>query len=180
MKRAKKVLRFLLLIVICFIFAACSYFGNQSSSPVLPEDIVGTWQADFSQYSVFDLHSIELVTGTETISFEQDGRYRQFWNNETVATGAWKLKDGPALHLTDARILTSGPQIAEYYAEGRMISNMLDCQGHEIEIDGSVLILCIMASREDSGGINLQHLSVGDPDSPVDIEFYRVETNPIH
>jgi len=141
----------------------------------VPSDLAGTWQADYDQYDIPDGLSMGRVHGVETITLRTDGTYQQVFSG--VYTGPWNkwwLEDGWILHLRGARLFIMGIKAAEYFAQGEAEAHWEDCLGREIELDGTELILCAKPDPNAPGGIILEHLPVGDPDSPEIVEFHRI------
>jgi len=140
-----------------------------------PSDLVGTWQVDYDQYDIPDGLSEGRVHGVETITLRANGAYQQVFSG--VYTGPWNkwwLEDGWILHLQGARLFIMGIKAAEYFARGEAGAHVQGCSGKYIELDGTELILCAKPDPDAPGGIILEHLPVGDPDSPEIVEFHRI------
>ncbi|MCB9132121.1 MAG: hypothetical protein H6647_14460 [Anaerolineales bacterium] len=146
---------------------------------LMPEDVVGTWQADYSQFAVPDIVlplGFSFVKGIETVILESDGTFQQTFSGDTEETthGVWTLEDGDILHLKGAKVYVYGLQFAERLASGQARASGYDCHGQPIEVSGSDLVLCVRPNPNVPGGATLQHLEVGDPDSPEIVNFYRI------
>lgn len=132
-------------------------------------DLVGTWRADYGQYDVPDPTTLGNVRGVETITLQADGTYQQtFGNVYTSSWNQWRLESGQTLHLEGARLFTF------FGTEGHGLAVATNCGRKTITLDGSELILCARSKRGEPGGVVLQHLPTGDPDSPEIVEFHRV------
>jgi hypothetical protein len=174
MKRATLVLGATTCMVLTVVVACHGLQGHRRAFQ--PDDVVGTWIADYSQYTVPELSlstSPGFVSGKETVILEPDGSYWQTFNTETSISGSWTISDGDVLHLQGAKTYVYGLQFAERLASGDARGIVYDCHGQQIEISQSELLLCIRPERNVTGGIVLQHLEVGDPDSPEVVTFFR-------
>ncbi len=164
----------LLLFGIAFLSIACNEFwpGGTATQAINSDDLFGTWQADYSEYEIFNSHTFDFVSGIEQLSFMTDGSYSQYFDDELVAQGKWNLDSNQVLHLHNAKISIYGEEAALKFSQTNARAFTFDCKGDRIELDGSELILC--AKQKLSNDIILQHLEVGDPDSPIYITFQRV------
>ena len=132
-------------------------------------DLVGTWRADYGQYDVPDPTTLGKVSGVETITLQADGTYQQaFGDVYTGPWNQWRLESGQTLHLEGGRLFIF------FGTEGHGLAVADDCVGKTITLDGSELILCARSKWGEPGGVVLQHLPTGDPDSPEIVEFHRV------
>lgn len=141
------------------------------------EEIIGTWQADYSQYDLPDFRKLgKTVRGIDTIILEPSGIYRQdFQSDDRIISsqGQWQLEGDNVLHLKGGKMFVYGQELAESMAKGTGMWHTIDCFGHEIDVDTSELQLCVRADRSSPGGIVLHHLQAGDPDAPITVTFYR-------
>ena len=82
----------LLFTCILFLVTACDRPGSgPAAQTISPDDLLGTWQADYSQYEVFDSYTFGFVSGIEQLSFTADGSFSQYFDDELVAQGKWDL-----------------------------------------------------------------------------------------
>ena len=144
-----------------------------------PVDVVGTWQADYSKSAVPEVSvptGLDFINGIETVTLESDGTFQQTFKGETEEStyGVWTLEDGDILHLKGAKVYVYGLQFAERLASGQARASVYDCHGQPIEVNGSELMLCVSPDRNTPGGLALQHLEIGDPDSPEIVKFHRM------
>lgn len=175
MKRATLVLGATTCVVLTMVVACHGLRGHQRAFQ--PDDVVGTWIANYSQYTVPELSlssSPGFVSGKETVILDSDGSFRQTFDTETSTTGSWTIINGDVLHLQGAKTYVYGLQFAERLASGDARAVVYDCHGQQIEISQSELLLCIRPEQNAPGGIVLQHLGVGDPDSPEVVPFFRI------
>lgn len=163
---------------LCFLLliGSCSRLPGQQQT-FTSDDIIGTWQADYSQYDLLDYRMLgKTVRGLDTIILEPNGIYRQdFQSDDRIISsqGQWQLEGGSVLHLKGGKLFIYGQELAESMAKGTGKWHTVDCFGHETDVDASELQLCVRADRSSPGGIILQHLQAGDPDAPITVTFYR-------
>ena len=160
-------------------FLVACYMPLERRPTLTPADVVGTWQADYSQFAVPEVTfptGFGFVKGIETVVLESDGTFQQTFKGESDESthGVWKLEDGDILHLKGANVYVYGLQFADRLASGQARASDYDCHGQPIEVNGSDLMLCVSPDRNAPGGLALQHLEVGDPDSPEIVTFYRI------
>lgn len=173
MRTKVSVFNLVLLFGISFLSIACNEFWAGPATQVISsDDLLGTWQADYSLYKVFNSHTFDFVSGIERLSFMPDGSYSQYFDDELVAQGKWNLDSNHVLHLHKAKILIYGEEAALEFSQNNARAFTSDCRGDRIELDGSELVLCV--KQKEANDIVLQHLEVGDPDLPVYITFQRV------
>lgn len=171
--RTKVSVSLLLFFSIAFLLIACNEFGAGTATQIInPNDLLGTWEANYASYDVLDFDTFGFVSGIERLSLMSDGFYRQYFDNELVAQGTWELDSNHMLHLYGAKIFIYGKKWASEFSQDNVRAFTFDCEGDKIELDGSELILCV--KKMSSGDIVLRHLEIGDPDSPVYITFERV------
>lgn len=166
--------------LLCLLFllvASCAGPLKQQHA-FTPEEIVGTWQADYSRYELPDFHKIgKTVQGLESIVLKPNAVFQQDFqaDDNLVSTGGnWEVQNGSVLHLKGGKYFVYGQGVAESIAQGTGKLHTVDCFGHETDIDVSELLLCIRVNRNAPGGIVLEHLEAGDPDAPQVVTFYRI------
>ena len=140
-------------------------------------DFVGTWRAIYQ-----DVESMSgSVSGVETIALKADGTYQQTFEGErgyvyTSPWNKWWLESGRILHLEGGRFYPLGIKDAEDLASGRLGASLINPIGERVELDGTEIVLYASGYSDAPGGVVLEHLAVGDPDSPNIVRFYRVTT----
>jgi len=137
---------------------------------IKPEEFIGTWEADYSKYNLIDMSIPAAMTFTEKIVLHSNHTYQQFLDNKKIADGDWTYDaQTHSVFLAGAIMLEEGKSM-----EPRFSGISIGCNGDPIEFDGREVILC---AKYKSGSIVLQHLAIGDPDSPVFITFVKVDTD---
>ncbi len=177
MKRAK--LLFGVLVIGMLISLASCTMPFEPQPTFMPEDVAGAWRADYSQFTVPDVSlpvAFDSIDGVETVVLMADGTFQQTFSGDREETtyGAWTIDVGDILHLEGAKTYTYGLQFADRLANGQARASVDDCHGQPIEISGADLMLCVRPDRNTPGLLILQHLEIGDPDSPQVVTFYRV------
>lgn len=137
-------------------------------------DFVGTWRAIYQDVG------FDHVSGVETITLKADGTYQQTFEGERgyVYTSPWNKwwleESGRILHLEGGRFYPLGIQDAKDLASGRLGASLISPTGERIELDSTEIVLYAWGYSDAPGGVVLEHLAVGDPDSPEIVRFYRV------
>lgn len=138
-------------------------------------DLVGTWRAIYQDVG------FEHVSGVETITLKADGTYQQTFEGErgyvyTSPWNKWWLEPGRILHLEGGRFYPLGIRTAEDLANGRVRAFGGSPTDENVELDGTEIVLYAWGCSDAPGGVVLEHLAVGDPDSPDIVRFYQVTT----
>lgn len=138
-------------------------------------DFVGTWRATYENVE----NVWGSVSGVETITLKADGTYQQTFEGEkgyvyTSPWNKWWLESGRVLHLEGGRFYPLGIQDAEDLASGRLGASLISPTGERVELDGTEIVLYPSSYSDAPSGVVLEHLAVGDPDSPDIVRFYRV------
>ena len=156
-------------ILLAILFAGCI---SIPSAAIRQEDLFGVWFADYSQYHTIYSSTFAPMDFTEKIVLKSDSTYQQFVDAEEVAAGSWRYDSSTgAVFLDGAMILNEGKLAAEQFASGQRGGMFIGCDNGLVEVDGSELILC--ATHDERLGIVLNHLGIGDPDSPFVITLNR-------
>jgi len=137
---------------------------------ITAEELIGTWEADYSKYNLIDTSIPAAMTFTERIVLKLDHTYEQFRDDELIAKGDWRYNvQTHSVYLTGAIMLEEGKSM-----EPRFGGVAIGCDGRSIKFDGTEVILCV---KRKSGSVILHHLPIGDPDSPVFITFEKVSSD---
>jgi hypothetical protein len=130
-------------------------------------DLVGTWKA------VYRNIGFEHASGIEMLTLRADGTYQQIYEDGkgyayTSPWYKWWLDEGAIVHLEHGRFYLNGITEAEMIARGdaRIVYP-------ELTLDGTKIILYVRRDSNAPGGLILEHLPVGDGDSPDIVQFYR-------
>ena len=106
------------------------------------------------------------MTFTERIVLKPNHTYRQLIDDKKIAEGDWTYAVRTnSVRLIGAITLEEGKSMEPHFSGYK-----IGCDNELIKLDGTEVILC---AKRKSDGIVLQHLAIGDPDSPVFITFVR-------
>jgi len=158
------------LALLAMMSAGCTLTQDNASPPRV-EDLVGTWMADYNQSaSTFD------STGVETLVFRSDGKYQQVYSNGSGYTyespwNNWYLDSDGFLHLEGGRWYVGGPAKAESDSKGAVLSTKI--KDKDVTINLGEEILLVISTRR--GATVLEHMPLGDPDSPIVVFFSRTD-----
>jgi hypothetical protein len=149
-------------------------FLNNVKRGVLTEfeaaDLVGTWKA---AYEDIGFHH---VSGVEVLTLRADGTYQQTYKDGkgyvyTSPWYKWRLENGRVIHLEHGRFYLHGIAWAESFENS---GTNIDFDG--ITLNGTEIVLYAWRDSSALGGVILEHLPVGDGDSPDIVQFHRVST----
>jgi hypothetical protein len=140
-------------------------------------DLIGTWRGDYVGIAPIGVK----VTGVETLTLREDGRYQQIYEDGKgyvyVSTwNKWYLDESKIVHLEGGRWYPLGIPYAERLALGMSHASVIDWAGKRVELNGKEALLLVHAHRGAPRGMILMHMPVGDPDSPQTVKFYLVAT----
>lgn len=133
-------------------------------------DLVGTWKA------VYQNVGFKHASGFEILILRADGTYQQTYQDGkgyvyTSPWYEWWLDEGSIVHLDRGRFYLHGTVEAEMIAEGDAVVAY-----PEVTLDGTEIILYVWRDANAPGGLVLEHLPVGDGDSPEIVQFYQEST----
>lgn len=133
-------------------------------------DLVGTWKAVYRDIG------FEHASGIETLVLRSDGTYQQTYQDGrgyayTSPWYEWWLDESSIVHLDRGRFYLNGIVEAEMLAEGDALITY-----PEVTLDGTEIILYVWRDANAPGGLVLEHLPVGDGDSPDIVQFYQEST----
>lgn len=171
-----------------FFAALALSFGGAILSPPSPskietEDLVGIWQADYSENQLFSFdlssHTSSRILGIEILTLSADGTYRQMFIDihgsvYTSPGSSWRFEDNE-VHLEGGRYYPLGPEDAEGLAEGRIFIYFYDRWGGSFSLDRSEVVLQVLYDARYPRGIILEYPPIGDPDSPELVIYEFIE-----
>lgn len=133
-------------------------------------DLVGTWEAVYLDIG------FEHASGVEILTLKADGTYQQIYKDGrgyvyTSPRYKWWLEKGRIIHLEQGRFYLDGITEAEMLARGDA-----RIAYPEITLDGTEIILYVWRDPDNPNGLVLEHLPVGDGDSPDIVQFHRRST----
>lgn len=135
-----------------------------------PGVLAGVWTTTYEGIGPF------RVSGVETLALRSDGTYQQTYENGSYvyksSWNPWWVEDGWIIHLMHGRFYLYGVTWAEDFATSGTEVHFMDGTA----LDGTEIILFARPDSDIPGRLLLEHLAVGDPDSPDVVQFRRVST----
>jgi hypothetical protein len=179
-----------LLTMICVLFtlstAGGCRSGTDSSDSAEDAVLVGTWKAEYDEREFHRRGCFAAVTGVETLILRADGTYQQIYDDGegyvyTSPWNEWYQRDN-RVHLDGGRFYPLGIEDAEKLADGRMSWHTDDDgTGHPLDLDNTTGITLQVTRHwyvlEGEREVTLDYPPVCDLDSPVIVEFHRVDTS---
>lgn len=169
-----------LLILATLLTSACSMLCSKPPATFQDADLVGTWEADYRKYRNHG-GPWTAITSIEVLIFRSDGTYQQLYDDGegTRYISAWnkwwveRFPDGAVrVHLNGGRFYPS----EIHYGVGDIIHNYNDDgSGHPLRLSNTEVVLIVKSSFGESHHVYLEYPPVGDPDSPIIVEFFREE-----
>lgn len=171
-----------LLFLVIVLTSSC--IGLRSNPPPTfhDSDLVGTWKADYSKYRDGSYRWDE-VKSVEVLVFRSDGTYQQIYDDGEGAryTSTWnkwwveRFPEGAIrVHLEGGVFY---PAQIEYGFGLSYITYRDDGSGHPLILDDRGTLLIVKVPFPGSSEAYLQYPPVGDPDSPIVVEFFRDGVN---
>ncbi len=163
------------LVLISTIVLACAIDTANPFKTFTPEELVGTWRAEYKNFRNFDIE----VTGVETITLKADGTFQQIYDDgkgykHTSLWNKWRLERGRDLYLKGGRFYALGIEKAEGYARGGILE-VIAPGNRRIELNGEIVLFLGPTSLAPGGAVLISP-PVSDLDAPKYAEFYRVLT----
>jgi hypothetical protein len=135
-----------------------------------PAALAGVWTTTYQNVGPFH------VSGAEPLALKADGTYQQTFRSGSYLykspSSPWWIEDGWIIHLMHGRFYLYGVAWAEDLEKGDASIQFTD----QIILDGTEIILFVRPDPDTPGQLVLEHLPVGDPDSPDRVQFRRVST----
>lgn len=162
---------FLVVIGLPTLFGFVDEVKRGALTPFKADDLVGTWSVNYEDVG------FHRASGAEIITLRHDGTYQQVFKDGegyvyTSPWYKWWLEGGRVVHLEQGRFYLNGIVRAEMLARGDA-----EIAYPEITLDGTEIILYALHDSSALGGVILEHLPVGDGDSPDIVQFHRVSTS---
>jgi hypothetical protein len=179
------VLFVVLMVLTASLLTACHLILGEAPEipPITPEGLVGTWIADYSQYTQVDIRDAkEIIVLHSNGTFSQEFQTKREHLEEN--SGRWRAED---VNEYRTRIYLDG---AIYYPERFLlggdpasgITAWDNVTNQHVEITGGRGVIILYARRlllksESPCGreydLVLEHLPIGDLDAPEYVTFYR-------
>lgn len=135
-----------------------------------PGALAGVWTATYQNIGPF------RVSGVETLTLRADSTYQQTYENGSYVYSSswspWWIEDGWIIHLVGGRFYLHGVSVAHKLENGEASMRFTN----EVVLDGTGIILFARPDPDAPDQLVLEHLPVGDPDSPDLVQFRRVST----
>jgi len=182
----KKQVQFVVLMILtALLLAACNLTLGEAPNipPITPDDLVGRWVANYSQYSQVGIHN-----AMETIIIHADGTFIQEFQTGTGRreenSGQWRAEEvskyWTRMHLDGATYYLDGLHVAG--DPNYRFDAWDDVSNQHVRITGGQGMVILYATRlllksQSPCGreydLVLQHLPIGDLDAPEYVTLYQ-------